>query len=50
VEILQRLREAVRRKRPDIWPNNWILHRNNAPIQKALYTKKFLAQESIIEM
>jgi len=36
VEMLKRLREAVRRKRPELWPNNWILHHENAPVHKAL--------------
>jgi hypothetical protein len=30
VELLKRLHEAVRRKRPELWPNDWILH-NDAP-------------------
>jgi transposase len=50
VEILKRLREAVRRKRPELWPNDWILHYDNAPAHKALSVKKFLAQKSITEM
>jgi hypothetical protein len=35
-EILKRLYEAVRRKRPELWPNDWILHHDNAPGHKAL--------------
>jgi hypothetical protein len=35
-EILKRLREAVSRKRPELWPNDWILHHDNAPAHKAL--------------
>jgi hypothetical protein len=50
VEILKRLREAVLRKRPEIWPNDWILHHDNAPDHKALSVKKFLVQKSITEM
>jgi hypothetical protein len=30
VEILKRLLEAVRRKRPNYGPNFWILHHDNA--------------------
>jgi len=37
-------------KRPELWPNNWILHCDNAPANKALSVKQFLAQKSITEM
>jgi hypothetical protein len=50
VEILKRLREAVRRKRPELCPNDWILHRDNATAHKALSVKMFLAQKSITEV
>jgi len=36
VKICKQLREAVRRKRPELWPNDWILHHDNAPAQRAL--------------
>jgi hypothetical protein len=45
VEILRQVPEAVHRKRPEIWPNNWIFHHNNAPPHKALSVKQFLAQK-----
>jgi hypothetical protein len=45
VEILRRLHEAVRRKRPELWPNDWILHHDNVPAHKALSVKQFLAQK-----
>jgi len=48
VETLKWLHEAVRRKRPEFWTNDRILHHENAPAHKAL--KQFLAQKSIIEM
>jgi hypothetical protein len=43
VEVLKRLHEAVRRKRPELWPNDWILHNDNAPAHKMLSVKQFLA-------
>jgi hypothetical protein len=49
VEILKRLREAVRIKRPKIWASDWILHHDNAPAYKALFVKQFVAQSSITE-
>jgi histone-lysine N-methyltransferase SETMAR len=39
------------RKRPELWPNDWILHHDNAPAaHKSLSVKQFLAQKSITEM
>jgi hypothetical protein len=40
VEILKRLREAVRRKRPELWPKDCIFQ----------YEKQFMARKSITEM
>jgi hypothetical protein len=36
MEILKRLLEAVRRKMPEFWPNDWILHVENVSAHKAL--------------
>jgi hypothetical protein len=36
MEIMKWLQEVVCRKRPAFWPNNWILHRDNAQTHKAL--------------
>jgi len=36
VEILKRLREAVRREGPELWTIDWILHHANAAAHKAL--------------
>jgi len=46
----KRLNEAVRRKRPELWPNDWILHYDNAPPHKTLSIKQFVAQKSIAEV
>jgi histone-lysine N-methyltransferase SETMAR len=40
----------VRRKRPELWPNDWIHHHDNAPSHKALSLKQFLAQKSMAEV
>lgn len=46
--VLQKLRERVRKKRPDLWKNNaWILHQDNAPAHTALSVKQFLADNKI---
>lgn len=48
IEVLEKLRERVRKKRPDMWKNNsWILHQDNAPAHNALSVKRFLAKKSI---
>jgi hypothetical protein len=37
MEVLKLLHEAVRRKKPELWPNDWILHHDSvAAIHKAL--------------
>jgi len=50
VKVLKRLREAVHRKRPEIWSTDWILHHDSAPTHKALCVMQFVAQKSITEM
>jgi hypothetical protein len=48
-ETLKQLRESVCRKRPELWPNDWILQHDNAPSSQGA-VKQFLAQKSITEM
>jgi hypothetical protein len=43
VEQVKRLHETVRRNRPELWPNDWILRHDNVPAHKALSVKQFLA-------
>jgi histone-lysine N-methyltransferase SETMAR len=50
LEVLIRLRESVRRKRPKLWPDKWVLHHDNAPAHDALRVRKFLAKKSITKM
>jgi arylsulfatase A-like enzyme len=49
IEILKWLRENVRSKRPELWCNDWILHRDNAPAHWVLPVKQFPAEKSITE-
>jgi hypothetical protein len=49
VEILKRLLAAVPGKRPEIWPNDWILPENNVPACKTLSVKQFLNQKQFTE-
>jgi transposase len=50
VEILKQLLEGVCRKRPELWPNDGIIHHDSAPAHKALSVKQFLDQKLITEM
>jgi histone-lysine N-methyltransferase SETMAR len=44
----QRLRDAVRRKRPHKWSSGtWLLHHDNAPCHAAPSVREFLAKYSI---
>ena len=47
IEVLTNLRDRVRRKRPELWRNRWILHQDNAPVHNALSVKQFLATKNI---
>jgi transposase len=48
ITILQRLQNAVRRKRPHKWScGTWLLHHDNAPCHAALSVREFLAKHSI---
>ena len=47
LEILRRLRDAVRKKRPEMWTEkNWQLHHNNAAAHFAHVVKGFLAKNN----
>jgi hypothetical protein len=50
LEILTRLREAVRRRRPELWPDAWILHHDNALAHDALAVREFWAKTSIMKL
>ena len=48
LEVVKRLREKVRRKRPELFANNsWILHHDNAPAHTAMSVREFLATKQI---
>ena len=47
--VLHRLREDIRRKRPELWhAGNWLLHDDNAPSHQALVTHEFLAHITLL--
>lgn len=39
-DVLRRLKETIRRKRPDLW-KNWLLHHDNAPAHTSLKQQNF---------
>jgi histone-lysine N-methyltransferase SETMAR len=47
VDVLTRLLESVRRKRPQKWKNDFALHHDNAPIHTAVAVQQFLAKNNI---
>ena len=48
IKVLKRLRDAIRRKRPELWKSgDWFFHHDNAPAHSALRTREFLAKHSI---
>jgi hypothetical protein len=50
-EVLRRLRENIRRKRPDLWrAKNWILHDDNAFCHRALLVREFLANQNMLPL
>ena len=51
LEVMRRLREAIRKKRPKLWENySWILHHDNAPPQLSLIVRNFLTKNNTVIM
>ena len=50
LEVLTRLRESVRRKRPGICRDKWILYHDNVPVHDLLTFREFLAKNSNTKM
>jgi hypothetical protein len=48
LEALKRLRENVRRKRPQLWRNSWFLHHDSEPAHASLLIRDFLANTNTI--
>jgi histone-lysine N-methyltransferase SETMAR len=47
IELSTKLRGKIRRKRPELWKNGWILHHDNAPAHNALSARQFLAKKQV---
>lgn len=51
LQVLRRLREAIRKKRLDLWKNSsWLLHHDNAPTHTSLLVCTFLAKNNTVTM
>jgi hypothetical protein len=48
--VLKRLWECVQSKRPELWPDKWILHLDITPAHYALRVCDFPAKTSITKM
>ena len=49
LQVQRRLREAIRKKRLDLWKNNsWFLHHDNAPAHTSSLVREFLAKNNIV--
>ena len=48
-EILGRLRDSIRRKRPEFWHRkNWLLLHDNAPAHRSVFVQEELARQQVI--
>jgi len=50
LEMLKRLAESARRKRPGLWTDKWILYNDNAPAQDVLRVREFLDKNCVTKM
>ncbi|GFU98778.1 mariner Mos1 transposase [Trichonephila clavipes] len=51
LDVMRRLREAVRRKRPVLWESyRWMLHHDGAPVHTANLVQQFLAKHRTIQV
>ena len=47
-EVLKRMRENVKHKRPGMWKNgDWLLHHDNAPAHTSLVVSEFLTKNNM---
>jgi hypothetical protein len=47
-DVLRRLRENVRRLRPELWlQKNWLLHHDNKPPNTSFFTRELLTENNM---
>jgi transposase len=49
LEILAKSPEAVYRRRPELWPDVWILHHDDARAHDMLAVREFMAKKLILK-
>jgi len=51
VKVLSRLRDAVRRKRPQLWTSgDWLLHHDNAPAHSSNLVQQYLTKHQVVQL
>ena len=51
LQVQRRLRDAIRKKRPDLWKNNLcLLHHDNPPAHTSLLVREFLAKNNTVTL
>jgi hypothetical protein len=50
LEVLARLREALRRRRSELWPVAWILNHDNVLARDLLTVREVLAKKTIMKL
>jgi hypothetical protein len=51
LQVMKRLRDAVRQKRPELWQSGeWWLHHDNVPTHKALSVQQFLTKNGMTQL
>lgn len=51
LEVLKRLRNSVRRKRPELWATGeWYFHHDNAPAHTSIVVRQFLTKNGMITL
>lgn len=49
LSVMRRLRESIRRKRPELWQNkSWFLHHDNAPSHTAIIIRQFFSKNETV--
>jgi len=49
LDVLRRLRETIRKRRPILWhSNSWMLHHDNAPAHRSFLVYDFLDEHGTV--
>jgi len=51
LETLRHLRQAVRKKRPEMWSSGeWLLHHDNSPVHSLLFIRDFCTKNAMTDV